>query len=574
MATDVRKTMDKALADFNSKSDQAVNALKKSAELQIVDTVKKSSKLGARLNELAAGMQSLAITVTDSFPHIAESIPKNVKVSAHIGPVKLTANVPGLSSKLVPTISDTDKQKLIDVTGDTAAVAAALPHVIIAAPFPDAVAEAVKKAIPNVTKTELQVVAKDLVDLKEVVLPNAAIRVMLAPALSLIDPAKKIEEALNTVIADVAAPIGAAVGLVGGLSALKASVANVSLQLGQINITFGFDSLIENVVEQAFAPARGLLSQIAIKNGIAIEIPQADLKLIINAVSSNNFGKAKKLLAKFSDVSEDKIDDILKSIDNSATKAVRDNSPAPVISTKSKKAEDNINGWNSGNPKSDYWSGQLTTLQLKSELMAVERDITEVVVVAANTGTDVQVYAKDYYEDNPGGPYSVHYFIGKGGAVERILPVSVKADPTPALPNGHDDKSIIIMLEGGIKGAHPDETFDTPIEFGATYSRVQLGALRRLIGAIYSTMSGIQVLGGDDIGSSRPGPYIDMGKFIDAHFDKKNIRKNWLEEGPAEKTEINNEYAGDFDKPPTPTSPPDDGTRDNVSDDLDAFGGE
>jgi len=531
----MRDQLKDVLRDFSNKSETVKQSLQKSADLQLTNTVKLSSKIGNKLEDTAAGFKNLAVTVPDAFSHLEESIQENVTATKVAGVVKLTADVPGFADDLVKTVSQSDKDDLAAITGLTSEVEGGLLNVTIAMPSPDAVTAAVKEVVPTATADKLKTVAKDLVDVAKVELPDPAIRVMLAPALNITNPSDKMNNILDTVIADVSGIPSI------GLDKLRSAAAKVSQEVGNgARINLGFGSLIEDAVEVAFSPAKSKLKSVLTKNGIPTELPKVDFINVAKAVTNNDIGTAANIIKKVSDKPEEAINDALGSINNSASQTAKDQTPPPPISTKSVSGKDWVAQWNNGEPEFEYFLGIPTALQVKTELLAVERDVTELLVFSMNSGEDYDYTVYDYYEAAYPGPYAVHYYIPKTGGVDRLVPAALEAEEGIALPNEHNKRSIVVMMEGGIIGPTPSlDGTDKQINYGATYPKEQMRSLKDLLKVVYEVYPGIQVLGGDRIGSPHPGPHFSVDDFIESHFNKSVLNIDWKTEGPPTIDDLN-----------------------------------
>lgn len=526
--------------NFANKTEVAKKALVTSAELQVGEVVKVSSKLGSSLDDVAAGVQNLVVTDPDAFSHIPESISANIAATQVVGAVQLSAALEGIGTKLIPDIDASSKTDLEAITGTTAAVTEDLLNVVISAPFPEAVAAAVKEAVPSATASEIKNIAEKNIEVAKVVLPDAVNNALLAPALGQTDPLQKMQSALSAAIGDAA----------GGLSESSSSAANkliaaaskIANDLGDLaKFSSGFETILENGIETAFNLSQSKLTRVL--NGR--NISKSDLSAINKAVTvDNDLATARTILKKYSTSSDADIDTALRSIDNSGSSAIKQQMPPPPIATKTSKGVDILAKWNGGSPTRDYWGAEtygVTEIQFKTDLLSASREITEIIVFSCNSGDDIVVHAKDVFDTYAPDTQSVHYFIGSGGVVERVMPVSIEIEPGDSqLPNDHHKRSIVIMLEGGIIGPHPEDADKySEVQYGATYKQEQLLNFKHLLKIAYSVFPGVQVVGGDTIGSTRPGPHIDVEQYISTHFDKNLIQRDWQNESPPTKDELN-----------------------------------
>ena len=304
----VQKSFDKVAAT----SEVVKQSLEKTAKLQAADIVNKSSKVGATLNEVVAGFQAKIAIVDDIVPSVTNSYPQSVTTSKYASVVDMQSDVPGLVDKLIQEVEgSTDLQK---ISNNSTLTAAGQLDVVISSTFPEAMAAAIQASVPDVTKGQLQTITQTAVDVSKIQLPPLAELVSVADTFNAgANPLGDLSLALDNLVSSAITPLKS------GISNLKSSVSNLLTDLqnkANSQIGFGFDTLIENAVEDALRPTTNALNKIAKVKGIPKEISSSDLSTIIHLKNIGDVQGAKKVLSKYSDASEDEILDAILAIDN------------------------------------------------------------------------------------------------------------------------------------------------------------------------------------------------------------------------------------------------------------------
>ena len=531
ISDNISKTMDK----IGSTSEVVLQSLEQAAKLQAAEAVSKSSKVGATFGETVGGFQLAVANVDDIVSSVPNSFPGNVLTETHIGIVNMVSDVPGLTNELVKTIEGSTSTNLQKISNNSTLTAAGQLDVVISAPFPDAIAAATKAAVPNVTKAQLQTITQTTVDVSTVQLPPLAELVSVAGQFNAgANPLQDLSSALNQIVGDVVTPLRT------GIANIKNTAFGTLTSLvdkANSKANFGFGSLIENVIEESIAPTTALLSKVARKNNIPIQIPQADIAVVTHLKSLGDVDGATKALKKYSDASDEQLLDTVLSIDNSLSKQTNQQ---PAVSTAtSKDGTSTKNLWNSGNPSADYWLySHVLDGELKQELSKLTRPVTELIIGSTDSGNDIftsgeLIFNGFKYQTNKIIP--VHYLLNEYANLERIVPVDIEVDGsqyTDYLQNGHGKNSIVLWLGGG--GVGPGSS---PEEKGPTYSVQQMQALKNILKTVYETIPGIQVIGAVDTKSGGGSPYFDVNQFTKTNFNKSKIDKD-LTEGPYTLDEI------------------------------------
>lgn len=525
----VQKSFDKVAAT----SEVVKQSLEKTAKLQAADIVNKSSKVGATINEVVAGFQAKIAIVDDIVPSVTNSYPQSVTTSKYASVVDMQSDVPGLVDKLIQEVEgSTDLQK---ISNNSTLTAAGQLDVVISSTFPEAMAASIQAAVPDVTKGQLQTITQTAVDVSKIQLPPLAELVSVADTFNAgANPLGDLSLALDNLVSSAITPLKS------GISNLKSSVSNLLTDLqnkANSQIGFGFDTLIENAVEDALRPTTNALNKIAKVKGIPKEISSSDLSTIIHLKNIGDVQGAKKVLSKYSDASEDEILDAILAIDNSLSKQT--NQEPAVGTLNSKDGPSIVNLWNSGAPNPVYW--QLSSIdipQLSAEFTRIKRPVTELIIGSTNTGNDIVIEGQRYFEGlkaqtNKVAP--IHYIVHESGDIQRIVPLEEELTGSQYIPfllNEHDKNSIVVFLAGG--GIGPGLV---PDQFGNIYPTTQKQGLYTLLKTAYTFIPGLQVIGAYETGSGGSSPHFDVSQYTKTFFNKVRIDKD-LSEGPYTLDEI------------------------------------
>lgn len=127
--------------------------LNKSATLIDTQLASITTKVGINLNQPVNGLQPLVQILDDVSPSVASS--QSSQLTGVLGVAQLTQKVPGFQTDLVKQVGGS-KSDLDLITGSGNATGNGFLDVVITAPFPDAIAQAVSAAVPNAQPTKLK----------------------------------------------------------------------------------------------------------------------------------------------------------------------------------------------------------------------------------------------------------------------------------------------------------------------------------------------------------------------------------------------------------------------------------
>ena len=437
------------------------------------------TQLYKAVGETKAGLKNLAQDVTDVVSQLETSVPKNIEAKVGVAKIQKSA-----SASLSKPVNSSSKSDLETVVGKDLGTTSKQKNVTIVLPHPQAIAKSLKKVttdnasqIKNLVKQNIDVEDFDTDIIDEVV------GSVLPFSTTIESTIKNIEDTITR-----------------GQDA-------VNRQINQ-----GFGSLIENLVEDIFRPARNTIQSVAKLNGVQQSIPDRDIRRIAEAVSVNkNVDAAVGILQKYSDLDESELRSSLESIDNTAKAQLDTPAPVtlniPVIKTDQfknvwREAATDINANGVFTPISD-------SKTFSNEIANLQREVTEVIIYAFDHGsefsdifTPIQTW-HEYFVEQENVGYQPHVYIPIFGGSIRGRPLELDMSNT-IVENGHWQRSIAIHIAAD---KYPNDA--------------QMRELETILRAIYDVKPGIQVFGaGKIIGG--PQPYFDVNKFIKNKFGKQN----------------------------------------------------
>ena len=191
-------------------------------------------------------------------------------------------------------------------------------------------------------------------------------------------------------------------------------------------------------------------------------------------------------------------------------------------------------GRNSGDEVFTYVS---SVEELNSEIHAISRPLSEVVIHATETATDKDIGAieiNNIQSQLGHDGISYHYVIRRDGRLQRGRPPDRVGDHTSA--NGHNNHSLGIVLVGGINVATGD-TDALGNRSSSAFTREQYTTLERFCQAFYSRYPGGNVFGHNDLDVDETDPYFDVQEYVETVFRKQlNGVTDPLNEGPVDPT--------------------------------------
>lgn len=492
------------------------------------NSIANSSKLGVNVGQEVSGFSSLIAAIDDVIPGITGSEP--VQTSAVLSVAQLLRSGSGLN-ELKKQVT-TDKADIDAITGSTASTQPAFRDVVISAPFPEAMANALKVAVPTAAAaTILSAVNKN-------VSTNIPLGIATLVSLSAIDEAEDPDfvSSLSFNPDDLLKSIiGSAIGSSTTIGSLLSSVAisNIGATNAGLNlISNGFKSVIENAVEQQLKPSEGSIQKLAQIGGQVQTIKKEDLVKINTLLSNNNIVAARKIVRKYSDLSDVLIEEELRKINNRATNNLQE----PVVTTPI-EVKNNTADWSETNTSSTLVGtvfNRTSSMEERQTIISnMNRESTEIIITATNTqplDSPLPHHKQFVAEYGYGIPY--HFLITRGSIWTcRPLDVKPRMKNDSSLAAQHYTNSILIALEGGVER-----------DGGAFYTNKQLEILYNCLIDILLIRPGLQIFGVNDITDSLGHPYFNVVNAIDLRLGKLfsgNIKNyNPLKEPPLSQNEL------------------------------------
>lgn len=492
------------------------------------NSIANSSKLGVNVGQEVSGFSSLIAAIDDVIPGIIGSEP--IQTTDVLSVAQLLRSGSGLN-ELKKQVT-TDKADIDAITGSTASTQPAFRDVVISAPFPEAMANALKVAVPTAAAaTILSAVNKN-------VSTNIPLGIATLIGLSAIDEAEDPDfvSSLSYNPDDLLRGIiGSAIGSSTTMGSLLSSVAisNIGATNAALNlIANGFKSVIENAVEQQLKPSEGSIQKLAQIGGQVQTIKKEDLVKINTFLSNNNIVAARKIVRKYSDLSDVLIEEELRKINNRATNNLQE----PVVTTPI-EVKNNTADWSETNTSPTLVGtvfNRTSSMEERQTIISnMNRESTEIIITATNTqplDSPLPHHKQFVAEYGYGIPY--HFLITRRSIWTcRPLDVKPRMKNDSSLAAQHYTNSILIALEGGVEG---DGT--------AFYTNEQFLLLYNCLIDILQIRPGLQIFGVNDITDSLGYPYFDVVNTLDGALKKLyngNIKNyNPLKEPPLSQNEL------------------------------------
>lgn len=549
-----KKLINQTLARANAIAESGVETLS-----QFDSTVKQklmstTTKLGIKPGEIQAGFKTLNAAVDDIVESVPSSLPKQLTDKVVIA--EMTADLKGLQSAVVGNIAS-DAANLKAIIGSSN-IANGFRDAIVSSGAPEALAAAAKVAVPTAEINKLKDIAADIVDisipisLSDNVGPAFAELEEIGGELdklldNVVTSGFSVGDALNKVPLGAAASLGEAIknltlpdlNIQSEFSKLKSEVfSNINFDVlrGLSSVANGFGTVIEDTIESTFGDGKAIVESLAIANGIRLNVSNAKLRQINGLLSSGQLDKAVKILSKQSDLSLDQLRDGLARIDNRAsTKTAR---PTNGVEVKANDLNKIAAAWQGRNSSKDYWvsTSIKSPSELESELSAINREVTEVIVFSTGNASTPFNSSQDFHEfmwdlGELKEQEGFHYFIGTDGTLQRGKPVDLKFSESAveALPNGHHERSVTLVFEGTRYGQATQDTQNRIKDF---------------FNSIFKIYPGIQVVGWRDIAPDQAAnnPYYDFMAFVEAKYGKKTMFTDPSEQKPFTRKQLAQGY--------------------------------
>lgn len=486
-----------------------------------------TTKLGAELETVAAGFKSLTVGIDDVVKTLPQSIPQNITGKLVIA--EMTEKVPEVANKLKQAVGEAaaDIEK---ITGTSAMANATMLDVVIALPTPQAVAAAVKKAVPDVATDQLEKIAEQTVDLTKQMGINEFQKAF--------DFELNIDE-LQQSLKKVIGPITNITNNIDDIQNKLTSAINAGKLNALQDIANGFDTLIENAIESTLSPATNVIRGVAVINNVKQNLSKGELKQIISLVVKNDMQSAAKILQNFSDRPISELVDTLSKIDNRLSTI--SSSSTPGVQTIAKDIESIKNNWSNTAASKTAFEIIDSKEELIADLQAAKREITEVIVHHTFTGINSNIKAEDIdtlTKRDYGKSIPYHYVFTRDGFIQRGRPISVELDIP--LANNHQQRSIQVCFVGGLNT--PEGSARTP-DFQKhlskrSFTREQWLAFDLFIDAVYNVYPYIQVLGHNSIDPENLDPGFDPSEYVESKFGKKLAFEDPSNESPFTRNQL------------------------------------
>lgn len=482
--TTIRQTLTNGINDLtkalNTRDiDKQIQAAKDKFDTSLT-TVYKSN------GSVSGGFQQLTNPATDVLSSVSESLPEEIQKQVAV--VKLDASAAESQLRQEVGALRTDLETIV---GKATLAADGFLDVVVSAPFPEAIAAVLKD---TTTLTGKQI-------------------------LSIVEENVRIDNILNEVDDNIIDPVKNVVGnlfpsLVSASSLLNNSVSQLVINSRTLldRSEFGFNNLIENIIEKTKAPAFSIISSAAVIDGVRQTIPPDQVKKILELKAASNISGAAEILKKYSDKSLGELEALLSTINNKASNQVSDSqSPRDL---KVVRTDNIVNLWkeDATDPNSGVFS-EIIGKEITAEVLNMNREVTEIIVVfLENANTTIQSY-HELYTNKYNIGFNPHFYIGYDAVTYRGRPINLEAKQTQLITNEHYKRSIII-------GVNVDEKSRTH-----KLATGQPQKLLSLVDQILEAKPGLQVFGAKDVGwnYTTETDALNVPLFIKQKLNKVNI---------------------------------------------------
>jgi len=431
-----------------------------------------------------AGFKQVANTLTDALSNVDGSVPQTL--SNQLGVAQL--DVSAAESQLKKIVGDA-KTDLETITGKAALAADGFLDVVIAAPFPEAIAAALKNTttLKNNDITNLvqqNVIAGDN-DNFDADTTNEIVGNIVG---NLFPDIKSISKQLNSTVASLA----------------------VNAQEFSNLANKGFSSLVENIIERSIQPTEVLLNSATTR-----AVSPEDLQKIIELKQNDKIKEAANILSKYSDKTIPELEAIIIQISNRASDQVTKN--VLPINVTVQRTDSFVNSWREENTNANDKNTFTTVIgsEITAEVLNLQREVTEVVVMfLPSPGATVEQYHDSYVKRYNIG-FNPHYYIGYDGEIYRGRPLEIEAKPnTNLITNNHYKRSILVAVN--------IDTKKESHKFGPNQRDKLLNLLKNIIIA----KDGIQIFSAADVGWAYGigEDALDVQQFISQKLNRTNLK--------------------------------------------------
>ena len=445
---------------FQDKVNELNSSLNDETRSKDVDVVVKNHNVAkAHLytedGEIKGGFKTVVNVSQNVVDEVPESKPSEVE---DLSIMQLDKSA---SSKTIKTVTSGESTNYTSITGVSENSQSGFLDVVISAPYPEALSVALKNNVENIEKEEIETAVRRLIDLDEHDDPNIQ---------SVIDNAYKTMSSQNKVA-----------------NKAVADILNAAKQLSN-RTQGGFNTTVENLIEQTLRAAESILSPALYKDGIAKNISQEDLKKVIQYANNGRYDKAADILTQYSDKTTLELSELVRTINNKASKNLINPDISP-LDLEIQRTDTFKNLWREQDTVLDgKVLKPIIGNEITPEVLNLERDVKEVIIMfLPKKDTTVEEYHRIYIDAYNHG-INQHFYIGYDSITYRGRPLEIEAQNTKAITNNHYQKSIII-------GINVDETSqDNKIKPG------QVDNLIELLEQIITARPGIQIFSAKDVG--------------------------------------------------------------------------
>jgi len=486
-----------------------------------------TSKLGGKVGQTLAGFKALTSAVDDIIDSVEGSAPVQHKAAMSVVQLQRTGSD---LDRLTKKVASSDKTIIDQVLGNSKTTGNAFRDVVISAPFPEAMAAALKQADPLATTSQvLNAVEKNV----NINLPNSK-EILTGVALLSIDEALDVDFVKGLSfkpIDDLRSVVGAAVGISKNLKNLsKNNIVQNTIAIDNIvnTVNKGFDPLVENVIETSLQPATNIINKIAFINNIQVDIKPEDFRAVITSTTAGNPRAAAKILKRYSDKSLSEIESELRKIDNRASAIITEN----IVDIPLKGRQLNAGGWKENtNDKVNFFGLANSDEEQIAIFSSMKRESTEAIIFSTGV-TNGKITSYDvhrtYVAEGTGTPF--HFFIDAHGRIWTGRPLDVRSrgltKNANSIASQHIDSGIIILLEGGDNSSN-------------TYNGPVINGLKRLLRNLFRVRPGIQVFGANDISKEFGSPYFSVSNRLKLYgFTQAIENYDPKKEPPLDQTEL------------------------------------
>lgn len=452
------------------------DAERKVRQLLELDAAANSFKY-VKSETIANGFKTVTSGVTDVVSQVEGSTPS--QASYVLGVVQLDKSA--AKAELVKVVSSSDQTDLTAITGKAELSKNGFLDISISAPFPEAIAEVIQ------TTTDLKPA-----QIKAIVNKN-------------VKPELYTDGVFDTVVGDV---IKSTNSISNTLNTSVASiVSKTETALGKLS--FGFNGVLENLIEETFSPATNNLQSVAKIGDVLKTIDPKDITRIVELKNLGKISEAVDILQKYSDQLKAELEKIVNKIDNRAAKQLE---PQPLnIDIPTRRTDNFTSIWREETTdiyKTKIFAPVIRTIEVETELANLRREVTEV-IVETNGVEDSHITVEEWhelYKDKYDQGINPHFYITKFGIIHRGRPLEIDAFRLDA-SREVAERSIVILLEGT----------KSPI------SSKTMTEFKKLLDSIYKAKPGIQVFGVNQVNPGRASPYFDVPRYIKNTFGKYNV---------------------------------------------------